>query len=307
MVLYTAMLAPSPSSPLRIAVLGAGKIGSTFAFQLSQTGSHDVTVIARPGSVRLGQLQRDRAIIDTKGGRASVRVADRLDEEAPYDLVVVTLLAHQAEAVLPSLQRSAAGCIQFMFNTFHPERLQKAVGAPRCSFGMPFVQAMLDGDGRLKATIGAAGQKTIMGRQRWVDVFNAAGLPATLEPDMPLWLRCHVPLCVAFESVSVAGERRGGGASWGEALVLARGIRASFMLLKTLGYPVYPRGKRLIDTCPARGVAAMLWSLSRIRSFRELLATGEAECRALVDAMVAAAPPAAQAALVPDIQAMKPL
>ena len=43
------------------------------------------------------------------------------------------------------------------------------------------------------------------------DVFNAAGLPALVEPDLPLWLRCHVPL--AFESVPVASERGGGGAS----------------------------------------------------------------------------------------------
>ena len=91
-----------------------------------------------------------------------------------------------------------------MFNTFQPERLQEAIGAPRCAFGMPFVQATLDGDGRLKVAIGAGGQKTIMSRQRWGDVFNAAGLPSALEAQMPLWLRCHVPLCVAFESVSVA-------------------------------------------------------------------------------------------------------
>ena len=99
-----------------------------------------------------------------------------------------------------------------MFNTFHPEQLQYAIGTGRCAFGMPFVQAMLTADGKLKSTIGAAGQKTLIGQQRWVDLFNAAGLPAALEPDMTLWLRCHVPLCVAFESVCVAGERRHGGA-----------------------------------------------------------------------------------------------
>ncbi len=294
------------SSPLRIAVLGAGKIGSTFASQLARIGGHDVTVIARPGSVRLQQLQRDDAIINVKDERASVRVSSMLDEQTPYDLVIVTLLAHQTDALLPTLKRSAAKCIQFMFNTFHPERLQEAIGAERCSFGMPFVQATLDGDGRLKATIGAAGQKTIMSQQRWVDVFNAAGLPAGLERDMPLWLRCHVPLCVAFESVSVAGERRGGGASWGEALVLARGIHASFMLIRGLGYRVYPRTKKLIDGSPTWVVAAMLWFMSRVRSFRELLATGKAECRALVDVMVAAAPLAKPPVVVSDIQAMKP-
>ena len=36
---------------------------------------------------------------------------------------------------------------------------------------------------------------------------------------------------------------------------------------------------------PTVVVAGMRWSISRIRSFRELLATGEGECRALIDTM----------------------
>ncbi len=182
-----------PEPPrLRIAILGAGRIGSAFAFQLVRKGGHDVTVIARPGSMRLEQLERDQAIVDVKGARASVHVADKLDEATRYDLLIVTLLAHQTDPLLPALQRSAARCIQFMFNTFEPERLEAAIGAGRCAFGMPFVQATLDGDGKLKVVIGAGGQKSIMSQQRWVDVFNGAGLPAALEPNMPLWLRCHV-------------------------------------------------------------------------------------------------------------------
>jgi 2-dehydropantoate 2-reductase len=297
----TAMPASFP--PLRIAVLGAGKIGSTFAFQLARTGGHEVTVITRPGSARSQQLDRDNGIVDVKGERANVHMTSTLDEQMPYDLIIVTLLAHQVDSLLPALQRSSAKCIQFMFNTFKPEQLQTAIGSERCSFGMPFVQAVLDINGRLKATIGAGGQKTIMGQQRWVDVFNASGLPAKLERDMPLWLRCHAPLCVALESVSVAGMRRGGGASWKEALVLARGIHASFGVIKELGYPIYPSAKRLIDRSPPSAVAAMLWSMSRIRSFRELLATGEAECRVLADVMAASATPAASAL----INAMKPI
>ena len=185
------------------------------------------------------------------------------------------------------MQRSAANCIQFMFNVFDPERLQGAVGAERCAFGMNFVQATLDGDGRLKANIGAGNQKTLMDQQRWVDLFSAAGLPAALEREMPLWLRDHVPLCVAFESVSIAGVRRGKGASWREALVLARGVDAAFGLIIGLGYPIYPRWKQPMSRSPLSAVAAMLWSMSRIRSFRELLAAGKAECIVLVDEMVA--------------------
>ncbi len=292
--------------PLRIAVLGAGKIGSTFASQLARVGGHEITVIARPGSVRLQQLEQEGAILDATRGRADVRVSDLLDEHTPYDLIIVTLLAHQVDALLPTLQRSAARCIQFMCNTFDPERFGNAVGVERCAFGMPFVQATLDDAGRLTATIGAAGQRTLMSDQRWVDVFDAAGLPARLEREMPLWLRCHVPLCVAFESVSIAGERRGGGASWGEAVVLARGIHASFALIRGLGDRVYPRAKRRIDGSPMWAVAALLWGMSRVRSFRTVLATGHAECRALVDAMVAAAPLARLPVPVADILAMKP-
>jgi 2-dehydropantoate 2-reductase len=298
---------PSPPEPrLRIAILGVGKIGSAFAFQLARAGSHDVTVIARPASRRLQQLQDDQAIVDSKGQRASVRVTDALDELSPYDLVIVTLLAHQVDAVLAALQRSAALCIQFMFVTFEPERLLAAVGPERCALGMPFLQAMLDQDGRLKATIGAGGQKTLMSRQRWVDLFNAAGLPATLEPDMPLWLRCHVPLTVALESVAAAGERRKGGAAWSEAMRLAAGVHESFALIKGLGYPLYPRLKVRIDSVPAWVLAAVLWTFSRIRSARELLATGKDECRALVDAMLAAAPRAKPPVREARIEAMKP-
>jgi 2-dehydropantoate 2-reductase len=296
---------PPPSTSLRIAILGVGKIGSTFAFQLARAGHHHVTVVARPGSARLRQLQRDNGIVNIKGERASVRVSDTLDEQVPYDLVIVTLLACQLDAVLPTLQRSAAKYIQFMFVTFEPERLQHAVGE-RCSFAMPGVQAVFDKDGRLKATIGAAGQKTIMSQQRWVDAFNAARLPAFREPDMPLWLRRHVPLCVAFESVSVAGERRGGGASRGEAIVLARGVHQGFAPIKGLGFQIYPRSKAWITGLPNWMVAAMLWIISRIRSFRELLATGKNECRPLVDAMVTAAPQARPPVAVPKIKVMRP-
>ena len=295
------------SSPLSIAILGAGRIGSTFAFQLARVGRHDVTMVARSGSARLQQLQRDDGIMNVKGERAAVRVTDGLDEPTPYDLVIVTLLAHQIDAVLAILQRSKARCIQFMFNCFEPERLRDAIGAERCSFGMPFVQANFDQNGKLKATIGAAGQKTLLGQQRWVDVFNAAGLPAILELDMLLWLRCHAPLCVAFESISVAGQRRGGGASWSEAMVVARGMHKCFALIKSLGYRLHPRGKARLNACPSWVLAAMLWSISRIGSFRELLATGKIECCALVDTMTAAALQAAPAIDARNILAMKPL
>jgi 2-dehydropantoate 2-reductase len=294
------------SLPLKIAVIGVGGIGSTFAFQLARAG-HDVTAVARPDSIRLQQLQRECGIVNTKKERAGMRVIDSLDEQTSYDLIIVTLLAHQVDAVLPALRLSVARRIQFMFNTFDPERLRDAVGAHRCSFGMPFVQATVDKDGILNATIGAAGQKTKMNHQLWVTVFNAAGLPAVFEPNMLLWLRCHAPLCIAFESVSVAGVRRGGGATWSESMILARGLQESFTLIRRLGYRLYPSGKAFLHASPVWIPASMLFAMSRIKSFRDLLATGVGECRALVDMLVGAALRAEPASSVDKIQAMKPL
>jgi 2-dehydropantoate 2-reductase len=293
-------------SPLSIAVIGVGRIGSTFAFHLARAGHH-MTAVARTGSVRLQQLRRDRGIVNKTGERAEMHVADKLDEFTAYDLVVVTTLAHQVGALLPDLQRSKARCVHFMFNTFDPERLQGAMGGHRCSFGMPFVMATLDGEGKLHSTLNP-GQKTLHSDPRWVELFAGAGIPSAFEADMLLWLRCHVPMCVAMESISVAAERRGGGASWAESMGVARGLHGGFAVIKGLGYRLYPSAKSLLDSSPLFLLACMLWFASRIASFRELLATGVNECRVLADAMVAAAADAKPAlpAAVAAVLAMKP-
>ena len=281
-------IAQAAKSPLSIAVIGAGKIGSTFAYQLARAG-HDVTVIARPASLRLQQLQRDQAIILKTGERAEVRVADKLDEEAAYNLVVVTTPAHQVDAVLPALQRSKAQWVQFMFLTFEPERLRDAIGSHRCSLGMPLpLMATMDSEGRIKPTI-INSLKTKHGDQRSAKLFSSAGVPSAFEPEMALWLRCEAPVTVASQSIAVAGQRRGGGATWTEAEAVARGLHGGFAIVKGLGYRLYPSTKSTMYSVPNFLIAFLLWVFSRIPAMRELQATGLNECRALIDTMVAAA------------------
>ncbi len=297
---------PSPQPVLTIAVVGVGAIGSTFAYHLARAG-HDVTAVARPGSARLLQLQRDEAVVLRSGEKARMRVADRLDEDVAYNLVLVTMLAHQIDAVLPALSRSKAAALQFMFNNFDPERLSKAVGEGRCSFGMPFVMSTLDSDGRLE-TRANPGQKTLHGDARWAALFTAAGMASAVEPEMRLWLRCHAPICIAMESICVAGQRRGGGATWREAVTVARGLRSGFAIIKALGHSLYPSSKARLAACPAPVLACMLWLASRVPSFRLLLSQGLLECRALADAIASAAneskPPMVR--LAASVRAMKP-
>jgi len=297
---------PSPKPVLSIAVVGVGAIGSTFAYHLARAG-HDVTAIARPDSARLLQLQRDEAVVLRSGEKAGLRVTDRLDEGVAYDVILVTMLAHQLDAVLPALGRSKAAAIQFMFNNFEPERLSEAVGEGRCSFGMPFVMSTLDSNGRLE-TRANPGQKTLHGDARWAELFATAGMASAFEPDMRLWLRCHAPMCIAMESICVAGQGRGGGATWREAVAVARGLRSGFAIIKALGYSLYPPSKSALASCPTPVLACMLWLASRVPSFRRLLSQGLLECRALADAIAAAGnaakPP--MAALAASVLAMKP-
>jgi 2-dehydropantoate 2-reductase len=70
-----------------------------------------------------------------------VRVSSALDATG-WDLVRVTVLASQVDAVLPALVASAAKTVMFMFNIFDPlRRLRDAVGPSRFAFGFPAILA----------------------------------------------------------------------------------------------------------------------------------------------------------------------
>jgi len=94
----------------------------------------------------------------------------------------------------------------------------------------------------------------------------------------------------------VAGQRRGGGATWVEAQAVARGLHGGFAIVKGLGYRLYPSTKSTMYSVPNSLIAFLLWVLSHIPAMRENLATGLNECRALIDTMVAKAKPALPAA-----------
>lgn len=273
------MSSTAPSPVLSVAVIGAGRIGSAFAYQLRRVG-HEVTIVARAGSGRLAQLQRDGGIVLVTGERASVTVADRLDEQEPFDLVIVTVLAHQADALLPTLSRSRARCVHFMFVTPEAGRLRSAVGADRATFGLAAVLATLDGEGRLGLTIPKT--KAMQDDQRWVDLFQAAGMPSALEQDMGRWLRSQVPLTTAMEGVAVAGMRHKRGATWAEARTGARALRAGYSILRSLGEIPYPGAKNQISRAPRLLLTVILRAASSGR-YRETLGNSAEECRGLID------------------------
>ncbi|WP_437937787.1 ketopantoate reductase family protein [Sorangium sp. So ce341] len=272
---------------MKIAIVGAGRIGSTFAFQLARAG-HEVTVVAR--GARLAQLRRDEAIVTAAGERAAVGVSAALDEETAWDLVLVTVLAHQVDEVLPALAASAAKTVMFMFNTFEPlGRLRDAVGAARCAFGFPAILATLD-DGKLTSRIVTRGMVTPVTEAAWAKVFTDAGIPAVVEPDMESWLRTHAAVVAPVMVAVVTAHARKAGVSWTEAMDVARALEEGLRVVRQLGNTLTPAPIAALSRLPTPAAAALVWTLSRVEAIRKTGAAGPGEPRALIDAMAAAAP-----------------
>ena len=270
---------------MQIAILGPGAIGSTFAWYLARAG-HDVTVVAR--GARLAWLEKERAIVRGDGERTAVTVAAALDPTIAWDLVLVTVLAPQVAALLPTLRASAARCVMFMFNTFEPlDALREAVGADRFTFGFPGGVFVLLIDGRIHPQVRAG--TTVMDA-RWAKVFGDAGIPTVVEPDMHGWLRAHAAGVASFMALGVLSLARGAGVTWGEAGAHAAAFHAGFGIVRALGHVIRPPVLGVLSRLPRVVVTAAFWALSRTKIARDLGALGTAEPRMLIDMMSAAAP-----------------
>lgn len=272
-------------SGMQICVVGAGAIGSTFAYRLAAAG-HAVTVVAR--GARLERLRRDGAVVLTSGERAAVQVCDELDVRVVYDLVLVTVLAPQVAAVLPVLRASAGRTVMFMFNTFEPlGPLRDAVGARRFAFGFPGGVFTLLLDGAIRPQIRAG---TVTDDGAWARVFTEAGVPTVVEADMHGWLRSHAALVIPLMSLGTVALARGAGVTWREASAYAAAMVDGFRVVRELGHEVKPALVGAVSRLPRLVVRALLWLMSRTQMQRDLGALGAAEPRMLIDMMTAAAP-----------------
>ncbi len=270
---------------MRIAIVGPGAIGSTFALLLSRAG-HEVTVVAR--GARLAFLEREQAIVRKDGERAKVAVSAALDERIEWDLVLVTVLAPQVSAVLPALKASAAKRVMFMFNTFERiEPLRDAVGAQRFSFGFPAGVFCLLEEGKIDPQVRSG---TTVDEARFAKLFTDAGVPTVVEHDMQSWLRTHAAMVIPLMSIGVLVRARGAGVSWREAGTYARAFAVGMRIVTAMGNVLLPSSVASMAKLPKFLMTAMLWALSRTKTLRDLGALGAAEPRMLIDMVSAASP-----------------
>jgi len=272
---------------MNILLIGPGRIGSTFAFHLAFAG-HTVNVFAR--GRRLEELQREPAIVSVDGRRAPVTVVDSLDGAVPYDLVLVTVLSHDVDVLIPALAASRATTILFMFNTFDKtDKWRAALGAERLVHGFPNMLASFE-SGKLRSTVDGPGMVTTLSSEKWADLIKQAGIPTEVEDDMDSFLRTHVAFVVPL---MIAGQwtwKRSSNLSWAEARCLTAALIEGFALVRSLGHTIKPALIAFFARVPRPLLTLLVWLFSRTANVKGLGDFGPREVRGLVDAMVAASP-----------------
>ncbi|MFZ5443040.1 MAG: ketopantoate reductase family protein [Myxococcota bacterium] len=263
---------------MRIGVVGPGAIGSTFAFLLSRAG-HEVHVVAR--GRRRDELLAAGAVVRVDGARAPVEVHGSVAQLQGCELVLVPVRGEAIDGLLPALAACDAKTVMFMFNTYGgTARLRDAVGEARFAWGFPAVVARLVA-GRLEARVvpralSFAQITTVWGRdaQRWVALFEAAGVPTVAHQDVDAWLQTHAAFMGPLMCVPAA-------VTWNEARRLAEVMHAQ---LTRLGPRVTPASLRLLRALPRVLVAGVLFMLARTPQWRAF-ESNAAEGRWLLAAM----------------------
>lgn len=281
---------------MRISILGAGAIGSLFAYRFVRAG-HDVTMVAR--GARLETLRRTNGVLKVRHllrgseDEVTVSVSDTLDVTPPPDLLLVTVRRQHADALLAGVSASRARQIMFMFNIAGDlSRFREAVGRERFSWGFPAAVAAFEGDvlvysvvpSLLRAlqitTIGGLAGFEPPGLAELHALLSQAQIPNAMCPDMGSWLETHAAFMAPLISAGLL-SKQAGALTWGEAGLVASAMGAGFGAVRHTGARILPWNMALLRHVPTVLKTLSLWLAFRFGRVRAALggehARGEAE------------------------------
>ena len=272
---------------MKICILGAGAVGTSFAVHLALAG-HDVTLVARgaaPGQAHARRRRHRHVPADHAHPRPRHRRDGRRPHVRAWDLVLVTVLAHQLDAALLGVLKLCpdSATVMFMFTTFAPlDEYRNAVGASRCVFGFPIIDArFVEPDGALKHAFISAGSRTLVTDDKWCGVLAAAGIPTNLEPAdlMQSWHRTHAGLTIGMIGLMNRAAARNGGVSWAEASLAARGARRAQRRAPRWGPHHSGPGRRRRRHAQRRACRAVLGPLALVLAARPYQVAWDARVR----------------------------
>lgn len=250
---------------MKILIYGAGSQGSFLAARLHEAGQQ-VSLLAR--GQRLADLKEHGLVVEdlfTHQRRTyAVRVVEQLSAQDNYDWVIVAMGRHHQLQALPAMAANQK-VANFLFlgnNAGGSLELCLALGIQRVVLGFLMSVGTLEGpvayaanqiDG--KASPSQLGELDGSPTQRLIElaaVWENAGLPVEICPNIDAWLKCHAALILPLAGAYfLAGCDAGRISRTRDILVmLARGWREAFQVLRVYRIPIIPTRLKIFIWLP---------------------------------------------------------
>jgi ketopantoate reductase len=231
---------------MKILVYGAGIVGSTYGWQLSETGI-DVTVLVKKGKKQF--IEKSGINIhctDFRGNKKQVvqttfrpAVIEDLSPQNDYEFIIVSVNNVQLKEVLPVLANGAgsANILFFQNNWDDFDEISKYLAPEQYFFGFPFmvgggrddngINSVISGLKQSHTLLGERNGETTPRLKKMADSFRNANLKPVITNQIIPWLMTHYAVAAGLS----AGVMKAGGSMKtfaGDSILL----RESFMSIR---------------------------------------------------------------------------
>jgi 2-dehydropantoate 2-reductase len=229
---------------MKILIYGAGTIGCTYGWQLSEAG-HEITVLVRKGKKQLFETYGINIhCYDFRGGRKKAEqvvfrpeIIEELSSKHDYEYIIVATGSLHLTEILPILKESAGKAhILFFQNIWDDfEEIARYLSPEQYFFGFPFmaggrkdkkgVNSIISGSKYSKTMLGEVNGKITPRVKRMAGAMEKAGMKPFISEQIITWL---IPHCVFIAGLSAGILKAGGTMSefTGNRRVMKRAIKA---------------------------------------------------------------------------------
>lgn len=239
---------------MKVLVYGAGVLGSYLTHALIR-GGNDVSVLAR--GKRYEQLTEDGMVIrhylQRKHTVDAVKVIDRLEPEAYYDLIFIVMKYHQFPSVLPIIAKNISENIVIVGNNADAASMQSFLiensnVKKNVAFGFQLSGGTREEDGRVIAIRG--GGQMVIGsldgdipfKSTLEKTFKEAKYKLSYNENIDAWLKSHYIPIIAMTSIHYIHDFDFKKVAKDKAALMQMisVMDEGFMVLEKLGYQIDP-------------------------------------------------------------------
>lgn len=204
---------------MKILIYGAGVIGCTYGWQLSQAG-HDITMLVRQGKKQqLAESGIDIYCTDFRGSEKRIietvfrpDIIEELSPQNDFEYIIVSVNCIHLKEILPVLSASVGKAhILFFQNIWDDfDEIAKYLSTEKYFFGFPFMVGGGRNDGSINSVIsGLKYSHTPLGEvsgaitprlQKIAEVLKNANLKPIVSTQIKIWLITHYAIAASLSA-----------------------------------------------------------------------------------------------------------